>query len=59
MLVLVTLMKAPWLVLSFAILTATSFLWREMTRHGRSLAVPIVSHILADFGIVLAAWFMR
>jgi len=59
MLVLFTLLEAPWLLFCFAILTAASFLWREMVRHSESLGVPIVSHILADFGMVLAAWFLR
>ncbi len=59
MLVLLTLLKAPWLLFCFAILTASSFLWREMARQSESLTVPVVSHILADFGMILAAWFLR
>jgi len=59
MLVLFSLLKAPWLLLCSAILMLASFLWREMARQSQSLTVPIVSHILADFGMVLAAWFMR
>ena len=57
MLVLYPFLKLPWLVSSFAVLTAASVLWRREASRSQGLATPIASHILADLGIVLAAWF--
>lgn len=57
MMILSSLLKGPWLAVCFAILTAASFVWQEMARRGKSLAVPIASHVLADLGVVVAAWF--
>lgn len=56
MLVLHSLLTVPWLVLCFVVLTAASFLWQRMARRTGSLALPVASHILADFGVVIVAW---
>lgn len=56
LLVLFSLLTGPWLIVCFAILTAASFLWKELTQRTHSIAVPVVSHILADAGIIMAAW---
>lgn len=56
MLVLHTLLPGIWLMLCFAVLTGTSLLWRYWTDRDQSLAQPIASHLLADLGVVLAAW---
>jgi hypothetical protein len=54
-LVLYSLMSVPWLAVSFAVLSMASLVWQRMERGG-GLALPIASHVLADLGIVLAAW---
>ena len=59
MLVLVSLLRAPWLILCFVILGAASLSWHEMSRRGAGLLTPMLSHILADFGMVVAAWIMH
>jgi hypothetical protein len=55
--VLYSLLTLPWLMLCFVALTAASFAWQSTARRSRSLAVPVASHILADLGIIAAAWF--
>lgn len=56
MIVLSSLLSIPWLILCFVVLAGASFAWKLMERIGGSITVPVVSHILADLGIVLAAW---
>ncbi len=56
MLVLSSLLTFPWLVLCFGVLVGASFAWRLMYHKSRCLTVPAVSHILADLGVVMAAW---
>ena len=55
-LVLYSLLDGPWLILCFLLLCVASVAWESMARKARGLAVPIVSHIGADLGIVTAAW---
>jgi membrane protease YdiL (CAAX protease family) len=55
-LVLFSLLTIPWLLLCFAVLMVASVTWQYAARFTRSLAVPTFSHILADLGVVLAAW---
>ena len=38
------------------VLTTASFMWQHMAKRSNSLAAPVVSHILADLGIITAAW---
>ncbi len=57
LLVLGPLLPAPWLVAGFALLTAVSFLWHELSRSGNGLSAPTLSHGLADLGVVVVAWF--
>jgi len=56
LLVLYSLLTGPWLIVCFAVLTTASLLWQQMARRSNSLAVPVVSHSLADLGIIMAAW---
>ena len=56
LLVLHSLLKIPWLAVCFAVLVATSLLWRRMTRESGSLVPSIASHVAADLGIMIAAW---
>ena len=55
MLVLVSLLKMPWLIACFVTLTITSIVWQHLTRKSDSLTPAILSHILADLGIILTA----
>ncbi len=54
--VLYSFLTIPWLILCFVVLATASFMWGEMTRRSDSLAAPVASQILADLGIVIAAW---
>ena len=54
-LVLYSLLTPPWLILCFGVLATASFVWQRMTARTTSLAVPIVSHVLADLGVVVVA----
>ena len=54
--VLCTLLTIPWLVLCFAVLTTASLLWQRMVQRSGSIAAPVASHVLADLGIIIAAW---
>ncbi|MGE4488455.1 MAG: hypothetical protein AB7E95_02800 [Kiritimatiellales bacterium] len=56
MLVLASLLPAVWLVACFIVLTAISVFWKHVTDRSQSLLVPVLSHILSDLGIILAAW---
>lgn len=55
-LVLLTLFPYPWLAATFLMLSAVSMFWHHVTRRYRGSFVPIVTHVLADLGIVVAAW---
>jgi len=39
-----------------SVLVGTSFTWAFIARHNGRLCVPVLSHILADTGIVIAVW---
>jgi len=54
--VLYSLLGTPWLVMSFVVLAAASFLWHWMERTADGLTASIVSHVLADLGVIVAAW---
>ena len=56
MLVLVSLLKLPWLIVCFVVLTSASFLWQWLVNRDHSLTSPALSHILADLGMAVAAW---
>jgi hypothetical protein len=57
-LVLASLMSWPWLIVCFCVLLVSSYIWQQSTTRAKSLSVAIVSHTIADFGIVLAAWLL-
>jgi hypothetical protein len=48
----------PWIVLVFVVLTAVSWLWRRVADHYNGLAVPLLSHAVADLGIMAAAFYL-
>lgn len=56
MIVLYSLLSLPWLLLCFAVLVTASLVWQQMTRRSNSLSVAVASHILADLGIITAAY---
>lgn len=57
MIVLYSLLAIPWLIACFLVLTAASVMWQQMTKRSNSLAAAYGSHVLADLGIIMAAWF--
>jgi hypothetical protein len=56
-LVLASLLPIGWLAACFVILAGASVAWERMVRRSGSLAPALVSQLLADLGIVLAAWW--
>ncbi len=56
LLVLFSLLSVGWLVLCFVVLTAASYLWQKISEQTGDLTVATVSHVLADLGVVVAAW---
>lgn len=56
MIVLSSLLTLPWLMLCFGVLMGASFTWQLMAKRSGSVMLPAVSHILADLGVVVAAW---
>lgn len=56
MIVLWSLVSLPWLIVCFFVLMGASIFWRLMCHRTRSLTVAVVSHTLADLGVVVAAW---
>ncbi len=54
--VLYSLLNIPGLILCFVVLATMSMIWDQITKRTNSLAAPVVSHVLADFGLILAAW---
>ena len=55
-LVLYSLLTLPWAIFCSAILVSASGIWRFTTDRSGSLMFAVVSHVLADLGIVVAAW---
>jgi membrane protease YdiL (CAAX protease family) len=56
LLVLAPLIHAVWLPVVFGVLVTAAYIWRWMVREFGGLSVPVVSHALADLGVVLAVW---
>ena len=56
MLVLFSLLSPGWLVLCFVVLAGASYLWQRISEKTHGLTVATVSHVLADLGVVVAAW---
>lgn len=54
LLVLAPFIHAVWLPLAFVVLLTASAIWRYFARKTGGLAVPILTHALADLGVVLA-----
>ena len=55
-LVLAYFIKFPWLILAFIVLNIAACIWRIMALSFKGLAIPLLSHIVADISIILATW---
>ena len=51
-LVLAWFIKVPWLVIAFIVLTVAAYIWRYIASKLEGLAVPLLSHIVADVSII-------
>ena len=51
-LVLFQLVRAPWLVLVFAVLAASSFFWRWCAARFEGYAIPMATHAVADAAVL-------
>ncbi len=51
-LVLAWFIKLPWLVIAFIVLTVAAYIWRYIASKLEGLAVPLLSHIVADVSII-------
>ncbi len=56
MIVLWPLLTLPGLMLCFGVLAGASFAWTWLCRKSQGLTVPVISHIFADLGVILATW---
>ena len=56
--VLYQLLTPPWLAMCLVVLVGASFIWKKQADATGGLLVPALGHILADLGIVIAAWLM-
>jgi membrane protease YdiL (CAAX protease family) len=56
MIVLSSLLALPWLILCSGVLVGASVSWKLMYHRRGGLTVPVLSHIFADLGVVVAAW---
>jgi hypothetical protein len=56
MIVLSSLLTLPWLVLCFGALVGCSLSWTLLSHRRRGLTVPLLSHMFADLGMIVAAW---
>jgi membrane protease YdiL (CAAX protease family) len=54
-LVLVRLIRWPWVVAALVVIVAAGYLWRQINNRFGGLAVCILSHICADAAFVVAA----
>jgi membrane protease YdiL (CAAX protease family) len=55
LLVLIAFVQWPWAVLTGVILTGMAWTWRAVTRATGGLAIPVVTHAVADLSVMLAA----
>ena len=57
-LVLYDLLALPWLAACMLILFGASYFWHRASEAMGGLIVPVIGHIFADLGIVIAAWHL-
>jgi membrane protease YdiL (CAAX protease family) len=58
LLVLVKLVRLPWVVAGFAGLVGAGWLWRQVARECEGLLVPVLSHTIADASLIAAAFLI-
>lgn len=57
-LIILSLFVGPlWMLLAFVILSTASWFWRQVSRYTGSLVPAALSHLLADFSILLVLYF--
>lgn len=56
LLILNLFVSVGWLVLAFVVLGAASWFWRQISRYTNSLLPAVLSHMLADFSILLVIY---
>ncbi len=60
LLVLKHFLAWPWALVSFAVLVLTAWSWRRWTEFAGGLRPALISHVVADLSIVIAAaWLAR
>ena len=52
-LILAWFIKLPWLVVAFIVLITVAYIWRFLASKFEGLAVPLLSHIVADISIIV------
>ncbi|MDK1031743.1 MAG: lysostaphin resistance A-like protein [Planctomycetia bacterium] len=57
-LVLAWFIKLPWLAIAFVALTATAYIWRYIASRLKGLAVPLLSHVVADVTIIAVTYVL-
>ena len=57
-LVLAWFIKLPWLIVAFVVLTIAAYIWRHMAFKLKGLAVPLLSHIIADISIIAMTYVL-
>lgn len=57
LLVLGTLLASPWLALLLVVLTGASATWRVLERRTGDGRLSVLTHLVADLGVVLVAWW--
>jgi membrane protease YdiL (CAAX protease family) len=56
--VLVKVVHGPFALLCFSCLAVAGFAWRWIAQKNGVLLIPIVSHAVADLGVLLAVWYL-
>ena len=57
-LVLAWFIKLPWLIIAFVVLTIAAYIWRYMAFKLKGLAIPLLSHIIADISIIAVIYVL-
>jgi len=54
LIVLAMFVEWPWMLVSLAVLWATSHFWRLLARRRNGLGLPVAAHMAADLSIIIA-----
>ena len=58
LLVLSSLLSTVWLIAAFFLLATVSLTWSILEEKTEGMTSGVLSHTFADFGIILATWFL-